>query len=656
MRQFLLTALWVHLAASVLLVGPFFLLLLAGQSDRPTARRWEETVVVWARRFVLVALASGIAVLLARTAVFEGRAEAALEPRAVLHALLETRPGLIWLARHGLLLVLAAFLTLRASLTDRRSWIAARGEALLLGVLALGLLSGSSHAAAVTPDTARALAIDVIHLLGTAVWVGGLVPLALLLRAASREAGADARPYAVLTARRFSRVALGTVIVLALSGLFNALVQVESMAGLMGTPHGRLLLAKLAILAPILVLAAVNRRHLLPALAPPDATVARGTMRRLAAFVGLEAALAVGIIGIVAAMMLVIPARHAPAVWPLPFRFSLDGLFDEPALRWRALLGSQLAVLGLAALVAGLVLGRRRLPVLAAALALVGIGTAVGLPPIVVDAYPTTYQRPLVTYHAASIAAGMTVYREHCASCHGASGAAPVQDGRPAPPDLRVAPTARRHAGELYWLVSHGTPAAGMPAFARRLAEAERWDVINFIRALGAVPDAGKIGGQVEPERAALIAPDFTVSVGPLAPGALRDYRGRRVILLVLYTLPASADRMRELAQRYTLLSIIGVEVIAVPTDASPDAIRQLGASPPVLFPVITDGAADIAATYGMFAPGGHAELLIDRQGYLRAIWNGEAAAMPETAALTREVEVLNQEKNIPPFPDDHVH
>jgi hypothetical protein len=57
-----------------------------------------------------------------------------------------------------------------------------------------------------------------------------------------------------------------------------------------------------------------------------------------------------------------------------------------------------------------------------------------------------------------------------------------------------------------------------------------------------------------------------------------------------------------------------------------------------------------------MFAPGGHAELLIDRQGYLRAIWNGEAAAMPETAALTREVEVLNQEKNIPPFPDDHVH
>ena len=47
-----------------------------------------------------------------------------------------------------------------------------------------------------------------------------------------------------------------------------------------------------------------------------------------------------------------------------------------------------------------------------------------------------------------------------------------------------------------------------------------------------------------------------------------------------------------------------------------------LGASPPVLFPVVTDGNEDIIATYRLFAPGAtHAEFLIDRQGYIRAIW-----------------------------------
>ena len=659
MRLLLLAALSVNLASSVLLVGGFFMILLAGRSDRPTARRWEGTVLAWSRVLVLVALGSGIVWLLARTALFEGRPQAALEPRAVWHAVLDTRPGLVWLARHGLLVVLGAFLAMRANVAETRNWIAARGEGLVLGTLALALVSGSSHAAAVSPGTVLALAVDVVHLLGTGVWIGGLVPLALLLRAASRDAGADSRPYAVVAARRFSRAALTVLILLMASGVMNAIVQVESMAGLAGTAHGRLLLAKLAVLVAIVVLAAVNRGRLLPALSGPDATVGRPAMRRLAALVGLEAVLALVLLALVAALTLTTPARHAQPVWPLPFRLSLDALFDVPAMRSRALLGSQLVVLGMVAVMASLLVRRRRLPVLAGALALVAIGTGVGLPPIVVDAYPTTYRRPLVTYHAASIALGMTVYREHCANCHGATGAG---DGPSVPArrrrlaDLRSPPASRRHAGEIYWLVTHGIPERGMPAFESRLGDAERWDVINFIRALGAADGSGRIGREVEPERPWLIAPDFAVSVGPLAPGALRDYRGRRMVLLVLYTLPGSGSRMRELARSYNLFSIMGVEVVAVPADASPEAIRDLSSSPPVLFPVVTDGALGIVETYRMFAPGSHAELLIDRQGYLRAIWRGDTGAMPEITALTRQVEQLNEERNVPPFPDDHVH
>ncbi|HZF05823.1 MAG TPA: CopD family protein [Patescibacteria group bacterium] len=649
MRALLLAALWVHLVSCVLLVGAFSMLLLAGQPPAPTARRWDQTLVSGSRRLVLLAIGSGIVWLLLRTAVFENRPQAALEPRAVWHAVLDTWPGLVWLARHGLLIVLGTFLAIRGSVAERRNWIAARGEALVLATLALALTSASSHAAAITPGTTWAVAVDVTHLVGTGLWVGSLVALAPLVRAASRDDGVDSRAYAVLAVRRFSRAALGVMLVLMASGVLNAIAQVESIAGLAGTTHGRLLVAKLAVLVPILVLAAVNRARILPVLSPSVA-VGHSAMRRLTVFVGLEAALALVLLVLAAAMTLTTPARHAEPVWPLPFRLSLDVLADAPATRWRALLGSQLAVAGMVALIAACVVRRRRAPVLAGALALVALGGGVGLPPLVVDAYPTTYKRPLLTYHAASIASGMTIYGEHCAACHGAAGArAPLAD-------LRLPPTSRRHAGEIFWLVSHGIPQRGMPDFASRLGEARRWDVINFIRALGAADGAKTIGRQVELDRAWLAAPDFTVAVGPLAPGALRDHRGRRMVLLVLYTLPGSRARMTELARGYDVLSVVGVEVIAVPTHASSEAIRELGSSPPVLFPVITDGTGDIVATYGMFAPGPHAEILIDRQGYIRAIWRGQAGGMPQTSAVQAQVEKLNEEKSPPPFPDDHVH
>jgi len=71
---------------------------------------------------------------------------------------------------------------------------------------------------------------------------------------------------------------------------------------------------------------------------------------------------------------------------------------------------------------------------------------------------------------------------------------------------------------------------------------------------------------------------------------------------------------------------------------------------------VITDGTGDIVATYGMFAPGPHGEILIDRQGYIRAIWRGEAGGDAADQRGPGQVEKLNEEKSPPPFPDDHVH
>ena len=121
MSLLLLGALWVHLAASVALVGAFFMLLLAGFGRAASPRRWDAHIVRFARGLVLVALASGLVWLLARTALFENRGGAAFEPRAIAHAVLDTWPGLVWLARHALLVLLGAFLAIPIDVATRSS-------------------------------------------------------------------------------------------------------------------------------------------------------------------------------------------------------------------------------------------------------------------------------------------------------------------------------------------------------------------------------------------------------------------------------------------------------------------------------------------------------------------------------------------------------
>jgi len=654
----LLGAFSVHLVACALVTGASFLLLVAGPPTTPGARRWETRVLAGSRCLGLVAIGAGVGWLLLRTAAFEGRAHAAIEAAAVWRAALDTWPGQVWIVRHGLLIALAAFLALRADRRARRDWLAARGQAFMLAALALVLVSAASHASAVSPGTASAVAVDALHLLGTGLWAGGLGPLALLVLAARREAGADDLTYALRAARRFSRVALVTMLALLGTGVAGAAVQVAGIPGLVGTSYGRLLLVKLAVLAPVILLAALNRRGVLPSLAGAsgaDAADRAARMRRLGVFVGLEAALVLVLVVLAAAMTVTTPARHADPIWPWPLRVSLDALRDAPTAG-RVLAGVMLILAGAVTSMVWRLGPRHRRIALVGAFVLLATGAAIGLPPLLVDAYPTTYRRPLVTYHAGSIARGMAVYQAHCVACHGAPGA--DRAAKNGAPDLRAASTSARRAGELFWLITHGRPERGMPDFGARLGEGERWHVINFIRALDAAEGPrGARTGEVVLDRADLVAPDFTITVGPLTPRALRDYRGQRMVLLVLYALPESRSRLAALARSYGTLSTLGVEIVAVAPQGSPDAIRELDGTPPILFPVVTDGNADIVTTYRLFTPGsGHAEFLIDRQGYIRGVWRNEGAGMPETTAVQAQVERLNAEQAPPPFPDDHVH
>ena len=220
--------------------------------------RW----LLWAS--VGVALAASVAQLLTQAALlFETTLAGAIGAPAP--ALLSTEWGGLWLWRVGLLVGagVALELPLPSRLRQsRRQRVAAglRWAALAASLGALLTISMSSHAAA-TPGIARlALVNDVAHLAAAAVWVGGLFHLIAgtpLFLGGGREAWRRAITQQASIVRRFSALAALSVITLIITGAYSAWAQVTLPAAL-ATPYGYALAAKVGLIAPLLLLGAVN--------------------------------------------------------------------------------------------------------------------------------------------------------------------------------------------------------------------------------------------------------------------------------------------------------------------------------------------------------------------------------------------------------------
>jgi putative copper resistance protein D len=389
-----------------------------------------------------------------------------------------------------------------------------------------------------------------------------------------------------------------------------------------------------------------------------------------------EVALVAAILVAVAVLGLTTPARHDEIAWPLSFRLDWEATKALPGVQPRVAIGSQVATLGLILLLLALVVRPRRWRVaaLAGGVAL-ALGATVALHPLAVDANPATYLRPTVPYAAASIVQGRGHYRAHCQSCHGVggSGDGPAAGALPRRPADLTAQHANDHtAGDLFWWISHGIPGSGMPGFAGQLAPDERWDVINFVRVLGAAERIRDLG-PVASSRAAAVAPDFAFTTGVGEGRALRDWRGRGVVLLVFFTLPASADRLVELNGLTLGLRLRGGEILGVPLTDARGVYRALG-NRSVFFPLAVDGAPEAAAAFTTFrrdlTPEGlrpeppapaHMELLVDRQGYIRARWIPRALGRDtdgwaDPARLLAEVDRLARETPAVPVAAEHVH
>lgn len=168
------------------------------------------------------------------------------------------------------------------------------------------------------------VALDWLHLLAMALWVGGLVQLALVLPRILRSLDGRGRSAFVRAlVPRFSRLALPCVAALVATGVYAAWLHVPEPAALTGTMYGVTILCKVALLLPLLALGAANMylgsgqvRRLLRWI--PGGAAASGFSSRLLRIVRLELLLASLILLATGVLTSIQPSaetvRAAPAV------------------------------------------------------------------------------------------------------------------------------------------------------------------------------------------------------------------------------------------------------------------------------------------------------------------------------------------------------
>ena len=243
----------VHFAATLLLAGIIFFTVFvsepafrAAETTPRSSRPCGGQFAGWRGRARAFAVITGATWLVLTAAAMSDPPPAQVISTGVLGIVLtQTTFGHEWLIRGvlacGLAVTLAPFLATR---TVRRVGLDA--AATIMAAAFAGGLAWAGHAAGgLGSEAIIHPAADVLHLIAAAAWVGALVPLVVLL------AATGAQPNALDIARaatlRFSIVGMIAVATLLASGIINSWYLVGSVAALLGTYYGKLLLLKLAL-------------------------------------------------------------------------------------------------------------------------------------------------------------------------------------------------------------------------------------------------------------------------------------------------------------------------------------------------------------------------------------------------------------------------
>jgi copper resistance protein D len=642
MENFLIAARAVHYAATIALAGGFaFLCLVAGPAFRRAAT--DPAAAVYLRRSfawlgwasLVLALASGAAWLTAVAATMSGEPISAVWSQGVVVTVsTETRFGEVWLLRLALAVLVGLCLLAQERQRDWASGVAA-WAALAVAAGFLASLAWAGHGAA-TPGAPGEfhLAADILHLLAAGAWLGTLPPLALLLAEARRIGGAGWTAIARAATRRFSAMAVASVAVLFAAGLVNTWFLAGTVPAVVGTEYGHWLLAKIAIFLVMVLIAAVNLFRLTPRLAAATGNAVAATLGQLRRNAWVEAGCGLGVLAVVGVLGILPPGLHSEPGWPLPFRI------DPAELGRRATIGlMMLALLFTVCLVATVIRAaaghyrRALLPlsglVLCLAIAWLPLRQAVE------PAYPTTFYAPTEPYAAPPVARGQPLYAQNCALCHGADGRGkgPAAAGLPIRPADLLAPHLFAHPpGDLFWWIGHGRGNGAMPGFAAVLSPAQRWDLVDFIRARAAGALSQDQGPAIT-AAAAYPVPDFAFERDGRQQ-TLSALLERGPVLLVLFRPPAPAASLTRLAAARQELAAAGLGVVAVDLGGAKASPGPKEAAPPFAIAV----AADAATSLALFMPApaaGPCALMLDRAGNVRARWTAEGAGgLPDPAVL----------------------
>ncbi|AQS68795.1 copper resistance protein CopC [Streptomyces pactum] len=237
------TARYLAYLAAALLIGTAAFVALCRPPDPAPLRRL--LVAGW-----WTLLGTTVALLLLRAPYEAGTGPSAALDADALGGTLTTRPGVLLLVRLALLVPIGLFLVRTARGDRHRARTPLAAAAGTVPAVGLALTWAAAEHAAAGIQVPVAMTSSVLHLLATAVWLGGLVALLATLRSSPDAA----------TVARFSRTAFASVTVLVVTGVYQSWRGLGSWPALTETTYGRLLLAKLAGVAVLLAAAAVSRR------------------------------------------------------------------------------------------------------------------------------------------------------------------------------------------------------------------------------------------------------------------------------------------------------------------------------------------------------------------------------------------------------------
>lgn len=97
----------------------------------------------------------------------------------------------------------------------------------------------------------------------------------------------------------------------------------------------------------------------------------------------------------------------------------------------------------------------------------------------------------------ANLVAGINLYGEHCAICHGTAkgdaSASPIAKGEyPSPPQFATDGVEDDPEGYSFWKIKHGIRWTGMPSWKDTLSDQQIWTLALFLKHMDKLPPAAE--------------------------------------------------------------------------------------------------------------------------------------------------------------------